>query len=70
MIFKIVVQNFEFQIYNVKYNILRQKKKEEGRKERKRANMIKADLDKSIMVKLNNKGKGTSKKLLSEMKRN
>lgn len=34
MIFKTVVQNFEFQIYNVKYNILRQKKKEEGRKER------------------------------------
>lgn len=32
--------------------------------------MIKADLDKSIMVKLNNKGKGTSEKLLSEMKRN
>ena len=48
----------------------KRKKKEEGRKERKRANMIKADLDKSIMVKLNNKGKGTSKKLLSEMKRN
>ena len=32
--------------------------------------MIKTDLDESIMVKLNNKGKGTSKKLLSEMKRN
>lgn len=34
MIFKVVVQNFEFQIYDVKYEILRQKIKEEGRKER------------------------------------
>ena len=32
--------------------------------------MIKSDLDESIMVKLNNKGKGTSKKSSSEMKRN
>ena len=30
--------------------------------------MIKTDLDESIMVKLNNKGKGTSKKLLNEKK--
>ena len=34
MIVKIIVQNFEFQIYNVKPEILRQNKKEEGRTER------------------------------------
>ena len=41
-----------------------------SKERKKKANMIKTDLDESIMVKLNNKGKGTSKKLLSEMKRN
>ena len=53
------------------YKEQKKKKERKRRKERnKKANMIKTDLDESIMVKLNNKGKGTSKKLLSEMKRN